>query len=216
MIRHEFLRHIATWSRVIYSYHTKLQFIWFIQLLYNRKPPDLELEGLFKRHFTTVKFYQGSIMSTPDLQRVKVHSIRLTCHNSKNVDTLQAHFVHILFQYSTTYIPIYILENRHLTSIRVLFSKEACNMYVHYCNSPLSVQIFTKSLLALWIFSWIPDAAEYKLMYSYTVVYTRAQISNHPISKVLQWLAWCSEFWSEQGWSYIFLCWGHSLYTPWL
>ena len=38
----------------------------------NRKPPDLELEGLFKRHFTTVKFYQGSIMSTPDLQRVKV------------------------------------------------------------------------------------------------------------------------------------------------
>ena len=40
----------------------------------HRKPPDLELEGLFKRHFTTVKFYQGSIMSTPDLQRVKVHT----------------------------------------------------------------------------------------------------------------------------------------------
>jgi len=39
----------------------------------HRKPPDLELEGLFKRHFTTVKFYQGSIMNTPDLQRVKVH-----------------------------------------------------------------------------------------------------------------------------------------------
>eukprot|EP00095_Tigriopus_kingsejongensis_P012697 maker-scaffold22_size673200-snap-gene-5.41 protein:Tk12697 transcript:maker-scaffold22_size673200-snap-gene-5.41-mRNA-1 annotation:"large conductance calcium-activated potassium channel splice variant l37" len=39
----------------------------------HRKPPDLELEGLFKRHFTTVKFYQGSIMSTPDLQRIKVH-----------------------------------------------------------------------------------------------------------------------------------------------
>lgn len=38
----------------------------------HRKPPDLELEGLFKRHFTTVKFYQGSIMNTPDLQRVKV------------------------------------------------------------------------------------------------------------------------------------------------
>ena len=150
MIRHEFLRHIATWSRVINSYHTKLQFIWFIQLLYNRKPPDLELEGLFKRHFTTVKFYQGSIMSTPDLQRVKVHSIRLTCHNSKNVDTLPSTFCpHTLpIQH---YIPIYILEDRHLTSIRVLFSKKACNMYVHYCNSPLSVQIFTKSLLALWI-----------------------------------------------------------------
>ena len=39
----------------------------------SRKPPDLELEGLFKRHFTTVKFFQGSIMSTPDLQRVKVY-----------------------------------------------------------------------------------------------------------------------------------------------
>ena len=39
-----------------------------------RKPPDLELEGLFKRHFTTVKFYQGSIMNTPDLQRVKVYN----------------------------------------------------------------------------------------------------------------------------------------------
>ena len=45
----------------------------FLESLYYRKPPDLELEGLFKRHFTTVKFYQGSIMSTPDLQRVKVH-----------------------------------------------------------------------------------------------------------------------------------------------
>ncbi|KAK4296385.1 hypothetical protein Pmani_031115 [Petrolisthes manimaculis] len=37
------------------------------------KPPDLELEGLFKRHFTTVEFFQGSIMSPIDLQRVKVH-----------------------------------------------------------------------------------------------------------------------------------------------
>ena len=42
----------------------------------HRKPPDLELEGLFKRHFTTVKFYQGSIMNTPDLQRVKVQRPR--------------------------------------------------------------------------------------------------------------------------------------------
>jgi potassium large conductance calcium-activated channel subfamily M alpha protein 1 len=37
-----------------------------------RKPPDLELEGLFKRHFTTVEFFQGSIMNPIDLQRVKV------------------------------------------------------------------------------------------------------------------------------------------------
>ncbi|KAL1395277.1 hypothetical protein pipiens_002879 [Culex pipiens pipiens] len=37
----------------------------------HRKPPDLELEGLFKRHFTTVEFFQGTIMSPIDLQRVK-------------------------------------------------------------------------------------------------------------------------------------------------
>ncbi|KAJ8930133.1 hypothetical protein NQ314_017099, partial [Rhamnusium bicolor] len=36
-----------------------------------RKPPDLELEGLFKRHFTTVEFFQGTIMNPIDLQRVK-------------------------------------------------------------------------------------------------------------------------------------------------
>uniref|UniRef100_T1IXK2 BK channel n=1 Tax=Strigamia maritima TaxID=126957 RepID=T1IXK2_STRMM len=39
----------------------------------HRKPPDLELEGLFKRHFTTVEFFQGSIMNPIDLQRVKIH-----------------------------------------------------------------------------------------------------------------------------------------------
>lgn len=40
----------------------------------NRKPPDLELEGLFKRHFTTVEFFQGTIMNPIDLQRVKVNT----------------------------------------------------------------------------------------------------------------------------------------------
>lgn len=39
----------------------------------HRKPPDLELEGLIKRHFTTVEFFQGSVMSPIDLNRVKVH-----------------------------------------------------------------------------------------------------------------------------------------------
>ena len=37
-----------------------------------RDEPDLELEGLLKRHFTAVQFYQGSIMSAIDLARVKV------------------------------------------------------------------------------------------------------------------------------------------------
>lgn len=65
-----------------------------------RKPPDLELEGLFKRHFTTVKFYQGSIMSTPDLQRVKVHT-------KKDKKFAQKHYHH-LFQ-CISRPPCYIL-----------------------------------------------------------------------------------------------------------
>ena len=44
----------------------------FCRIGWNRKPPDLELEGLFKRHFTTVEFFQGTIMNPIDLQRVKV------------------------------------------------------------------------------------------------------------------------------------------------
>lgn len=39
----------------------------------HRKPPDLELEGLIKRHFTTVEFFQGSVMNPIDLSRVKVY-----------------------------------------------------------------------------------------------------------------------------------------------
>lgn len=34
--------------------------------------PDLELEGLLKRHYTTVEFFQGSMMAACDLERVKV------------------------------------------------------------------------------------------------------------------------------------------------
>lgn len=54
---------------------------WSIYNRIYRKPPDLELEGLFKRHFTTVEFFQGSIMNPIDLQRVKVSStIRKLSH----------------------------------------------------------------------------------------------------------------------------------------
>lgn len=37
-----------------------------------RKEPDLELEGLLKRHYTTVEFFQGTMMNAVDLERVKV------------------------------------------------------------------------------------------------------------------------------------------------
>ena len=52
----------------------------YYHLLYNAfcfncsKSPDLELEALFKRHFTQVVFYKGTAMSTRDLQRTKVNS----------------------------------------------------------------------------------------------------------------------------------------------
>ncbi|XP_019950391.1 calcium-activated potassium channel subunit alpha-1a isoform X22 [Paralichthys olivaceus] len=36
--------------------------------------PNLELEALFKRHFTQVEFYQGSVLNPHDLARVKIES----------------------------------------------------------------------------------------------------------------------------------------------
>lgn len=67
-----------------------------------RKPPDLELEGLFKRHFTTVEFFQGSIMSPIDLQRVKV---RLSPRQAESVAG-RCYFEHIPTVYFSS--PIYI------------------------------------------------------------------------------------------------------------
>lgn len=43
----------------------------------DRKEPDLELEGLLKRHYTTVAFFQGTMMNAVDLERVKVLSYSL-------------------------------------------------------------------------------------------------------------------------------------------
>lgn len=60
------------------------------QKLYkSSKPPDLELEGLFKRHFTTVEFFQGTIMNPIDLQRVKVkHKTHYQLTTKPNVITI--------------------------------------------------------------------------------------------------------------------------------
>lgn len=46
--------------------------------LISRKEPDLELEGLLKRHYTTVEFFQGTMMNAVDLERVKVPKIKRT------------------------------------------------------------------------------------------------------------------------------------------
>ena len=45
--------------------------------------------------------------------------------------------------------------------------------------------------------------------------YRRVQNVTHPISKAIQWLAWKADVWAGQGWSFILLCWGRFLYTPW-
>ena len=46
----------------------KMYVPWF------RGEPDLEFEGLLKRQHTRVKYFQGSLMIAPDLERAKVHT----------------------------------------------------------------------------------------------------------------------------------------------
>ena len=73
-----------------------------------RKEPDLELEGLLKRHSTTVKFFQGSMMNAVDLARVKVvaHEQHLAqwiaCSSSSSSSS--PFFIHI-----PLYIVIYLV-----------------------------------------------------------------------------------------------------------
>lgn len=49
------------------------------------KEPDLELEGLLKRHYTTVEFFQGTMMNAVDLERVKVFKCKT---NAKQIKSL--------------------------------------------------------------------------------------------------------------------------------
>lgn len=53
-----------------YALVSDIEFDWIVD--YFRKEPDLELEGLLKRHYTTVEFFQGTMMNAVDLERVKV------------------------------------------------------------------------------------------------------------------------------------------------
>jgi potassium large conductance calcium-activated channel subfamily M alpha member 1 len=46
--------------------------VTLIVLFLFRKEPDLELEGLIKRHFTQVEFLQGTVMDANDLHRTCV------------------------------------------------------------------------------------------------------------------------------------------------
>ena len=55
--------------------------------------PDLELEGLFKRHFTQVEFFQGTVMDANDLERVDVSL--LLFHNFMLIIPQQVFFIYI-------------------------------------------------------------------------------------------------------------------------
>ena len=66
-----------------------------------RKEPDLELEGLLKRHSTTVKFFQGSMMNAVDLARVKVVALR---NISRTVTCLLPTFIFLFLTNTHTWI----------------------------------------------------------------------------------------------------------------
>ncbi|ESO01702.1 hypothetical protein HELRODRAFT_174673 [Helobdella robusta] len=52
-----------------------------VLVIMNRKEPDLELEGLFKRHLTQVEYFQGTVMDANDLHRVNcIHSLPTDLH----------------------------------------------------------------------------------------------------------------------------------------
>ena len=60
---------------VVKHYFRRDYFLWKI-----RADPDLEFEGLLKRQHTRVKYFQGSLMCSLDLERVKVtRSINRVC-----------------------------------------------------------------------------------------------------------------------------------------
>lgn len=84
---------------------------WAVFLLsalpvWNRKEPDLELEGLLKRHSTTVKFFQGSMMNAVDLQRVKVDREQNQTKQYTHRDKLLASRLSLSFSHLKFPIPL--------------------------------------------------------------------------------------------------------------
>ena len=60
-----------------------LTFIIFHCFLFSQSP-DLMLQALFKRHFTKVIFFRGTVMNTRDLERVKVIHSEITSAQFKS------------------------------------------------------------------------------------------------------------------------------------
>lgn len=61
------------------------RYVWIFS-----KEPDLELEGLLKRHYTTVAFFQGTMMNAVDLERVKVPTVNYSARLAKYYSYISA------------------------------------------------------------------------------------------------------------------------------
>lgn len=87
-----------------------------------RKEPDLELEGLLKRHYTTVEFFQGTMMNAVDLERVKVNKHGALSLASLFADVLSRirrfSFLFSIFVLSFHYIHIFDI---HIDRKKLLF-----------------------------------------------------------------------------------------------
>lgn len=90
-----------------------------------RKEPDLELEGLLKRHYTTVEFFQGTMMNAVDLERVKVHPFKSFFFAYKNQ---QNSFVVQVYTVSHTRLLWTILNIEHSNAAKIKTRKS--NFYM--------------------------------------------------------------------------------------
>ena len=59
-------------NKLVTVYRFNLEIIGFNFSYRSSDLPDLDLEALFKRNFTQVKFLQGTVMDPKDLERAKV------------------------------------------------------------------------------------------------------------------------------------------------
>lgn len=120
----------------------------------HRKEPDLELEGLLKRHSTTVKFFQGSMMNAVDLARVKV--VIEKKNRNKLIEIKFLKQIRTVTKISTTYMPASRPPpslSLSLSSSNSLFSRSL------YHSFPISlttiITYITSSILFLFRFFWV-------------------------------------------------------------
>ncbi|KYB25104.1 Calcium-activated potassium channel slowpoke-like Protein [Tribolium castaneum] len=98
----------------------------------HRKEPDLELEGLLKRHYTTVEFFQGTMMNAVDLERVKWLTVQM-CRKPPDLELeglFKRHFTTVEFFQGTIMNPI------DLQRVKV-HEADACLVLANkYCQDP--------------------------------------------------------------------------------